>query len=142
VAERVPRLRRAKDVLVAEPERSILVDGSRIRDGPARVEVVVEDGQRAHVPGKADGEPARGVVVAEEDVGEGVSALFGGVELLQQGGGGVGDPGLGDGLAGGEDDDGWDARGGDGFDEGSLGADEVEGVDVDVFAGSSGIYNL
>lgn len=86
--------------------------------------------------GEADGEFARGVVVAEEDVGEGVAAFFGGIELLEEGGGRVREPGFGDGFAAGEDDDCRDAGFDDRFDEGCLGADEGEVVYVDVFAGS------
>jgi hypothetical protein len=66
--------------------------------------------------GETDGEFARGVYGAEEDGGEGVAAFFAGVELLDQAGCGVGDPGFSEGFAGGKDDDGWFACGDDGFD--------------------------
>lgn len=137
VAEGVPGEGAAEDILVAEVEGAVgqLVAG--VADGAGGVEVVVVDGEVADVGGEADGELAGGVVVAEEDVGEGVAAFLGGVELLDQRGGRVGEPGLGHGLAAAEDDDGGDAGVDDGLDEGGLGADEGEVVYVDMFAGSA-----
>lgn len=90
-----------------------------VADGAGGVEVVVVDGEVADVGGEADGELAGGVVVAEKDVGEGVATFLGGVELLDERGGRVGEPGLRYGLATTEDDDGGDAGVDDGFDEGA-----------------------
>jgi hypothetical protein len=50
--------------------------------------------------------------------------------LLQDGGGGSDEGGLGDRFPGLEDEDYGFACGDDGFDEGALGAYEVEGVDL------------
>jgi hypothetical protein len=137
VAEGVPGEGAAEDILVAEDEGAVWQLVARVADGAGGVEVVVVDGKVADIGGEADGELAGGVVVAEEDVGEGVAAFLGGVELLDQCGGRVGEPGLCDGLAAAEDDDGGDAGVDDGFDEGGLGADEGEVIYVDVFAGSA-----
>jgi hypothetical protein len=54
--------------------------------------------------------------------------------LLQDGGGGSDEAGLGDRFPGLEDEDYGFACGDDGFDEGALGAYEVEGVDLSVLA--------
>lgn len=70
---------------MAELEGAVGVGASGVANVPRRVEVVVVDGQVADVMGETDGEFARGVVVAEEDVRESIAALFGGVELLNQG---------------------------------------------------------
>lgn len=65
-------------------------------------------------------------MVAKENIGESVPSLFAGVELLDERGGRVGDPGLGDGLAAGEDDHEGLAQLGQAQGEVALGADEVE----------------
>lgn len=120
---------------MAEDEGAVWQLVAGVADGAGGVEVVVVDGEVADVGGEADGELAGGVVVAEEDVGEGVATFLGGVELLDERGGRVGEPGLRYGLATTEDDDGGDAGVDDGFDEGGLGTNEREVVYVDVFAG-------
>jgi hypothetical protein len=73
-------------------------------------------------------------VVSEKNVGEGVAAFFAGVELLDEGGGGVGDPVFGYGLSGAEDDYGGGCRVYYGAQEGAHCADEAEVRDVDVLA--------
>lgn len=91
---------------MAEGQGAVGVDGAGVRIRARRVEVVVVDGRGAHVAGERDGQPAGGVGVAEEHVGQGAAALLRRVELLHQGRRRARDPGLRDGLAGAEDDDG------------------------------------
>lgn len=81
------------------------------------------------------GELAGRAVVAEEDVGQGVAAFFAGVELLDEGGGCVGDPVFGDGLTRAENYDGWRVGVYDCAEEGAHCSDEVEVGDIDVLAG-------
>lgn len=121
---------------MTELQRAIRINIPSITDLARRVQIIVVDGQIANGVREADGEFSGGVIVAEEDVGEGISALLGGVELLDECGGVVREPGFCDGLAAGEDDHGGNACVDDCFDEGGLGADEAEAVYVDVFAGS------
>lgn len=74
------------------------------------------------------------VIVAEEHIRERIAPLLGRVELLDQGRGLVGEPGLSDGFPRRKDNDGGLARVDDGLDERGLGAHEIERVDVDVLA--------
>ncbi len=136
VAEGIPGKRVAENVLVPEDEGPVAVGVARVTDGAARVQVIVEDWEVADVPGEADRELARGVVVTEKDVSEGIAAFLGGVELLDEGGGRVGEPCVGNGLATGEDDDGRHAGVSDGLDERALRTDQGEVVFVDVFTGA------
>lgn len=96
--------------------------------------MVVVDRQIAYVVRKRDGELTRRAIVAKEHICECIPALFGGVELLDERGGRRRDPGLCDWFSGGEDYDGGLACIDNGLDEGCLGTDEGQGVDVDVLA--------
>lgn len=71
----------------------------------------------------------------EEDISERIPAFLAGIKLLDQRCRGIGDPGFGDGFARAEDDNGGRVGPRDGADKGRLGADEVEGREVDVLAG-------
>lgn len=134
VAELVEGVGVLEDVVVTKDEGAVLVHLAGVGPGASRVEVVVVDGQGSDVVGEADGELSRGVHLAVEDIGKSVSALFGLVELLDESGGLLGDPGLGDGLAGTVDDNGGLARLDDGLDESGHGTDEVEVANVNVLA--------
>lgn len=140
VTEFVEREWVVENVLVAELEGAVLIFLADI-DGAAGVEVIVVDRGSSDIVWEADGELSRWVLIAEEDVSEGVSALFRGVELLDKRRRLLRDPGLGNGLSGGENDDGWLAGVNDGLDEVGHGADEVEVRDVDVLT-SGGVEPL
>ena len=134
VAERVPWDGRVEDVLVAEDQCVVGGDHTRVH-GAAGVEVVVIARHGADVVGEGDGEFARRVVVSEEHVGEGVALLLATVELLDQRGGGVRDPGFRDRFPGREDYDGGFTGGSDGADQWGLGTDKVQRGEVNVFTG-------
>lgn len=82
------------------------VDAAGVADLAGRVQVVVPDWECSYAVRKAYGKLAGGAGVAfEEDVGEGVAALFGGVELLEERCCSVGDPGFCDWFSRAENDD-------------------------------------
>lgn len=110
---------------MAECHGAIGVHSPGIRIRARRIKVIVVDRRSSDIVRKRNRELAGRVDVAEEHVGEGVAALLGGVELLDEGRRRVRDPGLGHGLAGAEDYDGRLARVDDGFDEVRHGAHEI-----------------
>ena len=92
----------------------------------SRVQEVVVGRQSTHIVRETNREFAGGVYRAKEDVSEGVAAFFAGVELLDQGSCGVGDPRFSKWFARRENDDSGFACVDDGFDQSSLCADEAE----------------
>lgn len=123
VAEWIPGKWVAENILVPKDEGPITVFMTRVANRTARVQVIVEDREVTDIPGEADRQLARGVVVTEQDISKGITAFFGRVELLNQSGGRVRDPSVGNRLAAGENDDGRHAGISDGLDERALGAD-------------------
>lgn len=130
-----------QDVVVAEDDSAVLVFLTRIGPASGRVEVVVVGRSGTDVMWEGDGKLSGWVVVTEEDVGESMATLLGWVELLDESGGVVGHPILGDWLAGGENNDGGFSGVGDSTDELALSTDQVEGVDINVLT-SGGIETL
>lgn len=109
---------------------------TRVSDGAARVQVVVENREITHVPGEADGELAGGIVITEQDIGQGITALFRRVKLLDKGGSRIRNPSVGDWLSAREHNNCWYASLCNSFDERALSANQREIIGINVFTSS------
>lgn len=101
VAEWIPRKWVAENILVPKDEGPVTILMARVANRTTRVQIIIEDREVADIPGEADRQLAGGVIVTEQNISKGITAFFRRVELLNQSGSRVRNPGVGNRLAAG-----------------------------------------